>query len=83
MMVCRLVANFLATVVAQVIKFSQKLTDDVATMFIKLIARMFSQVNKRKKQRHMNSRIETSGALRLFLDTILALQAANDVPMKM
>lgn len=47
-------------------------------MFIKLIGRLFSQANNRKKQRHMNARIETSKALRLFLDTILALQAAND-----
>ena len=67
-----------ATIVVQVIKLSQKLTDDAVTMFIKLIGRLFSQVNNRKKQRHMNSRIETSRALRLFLDTILALQAAND-----
>ncbi|MFT2215515.1 Tn3 family transposase, partial [Rhizobium giardinii] len=67
-----------ATIVAQVIKLSLKLTDDAVTMFIKLIGRLFSQVNNRKKQRHMNSRLETSRALRLFLDTILALQAAND-----
>lgn len=44
MMVCRLVANFLATIMAQVIKLSQKLTDDAATMFIKLIGRMFSRL---------------------------------------
>jgi TnpA family transposase len=67
-----------ATIVAQVIKLGQKLTDDAVTMFIKLIGRLFSQVNNRKKQRHMNNRIETSKALRLFLDTIVALQAAND-----
>jgi TnpA family transposase len=67
-----------ATIVAQVIKLGQKLTDDALTMFIKLIGRLFSQANNRKKQRHMNARIETSKALRLFLDTILALQAAND-----
>ncbi|MFN3845206.1 MAG: Tn3 family transposase [Paracoccaceae bacterium] len=67
-----------ATIVAQVIKLGQKLTDDAVTMFIKLIGRLFSQVNNRKKQRHMNARVETSKALRLFLDTILALQAAND-----
>ena len=47
-------------------------------MFIKLMGRLFSQANNRKKQRHMNARIETSKALRLFLDTIVALQAAND-----
>lgn len=67
-----------ATIVAQVIKLGQKLTDDAIMMFIKLMGRLFSQVNNRKKQRHMNARIETSKALRLFLDTILALQAAND-----
>ena len=67
-----------ATIVAQVIKVGQKLTDDAVMMFIKLMGRLFSQVNNRKKQRHMNTRVETSKALRLFLDTILALQAAND-----
>ena len=67
-----------ATIVAQVIKLGQKLTDDAVMMFIKLMGRLFSQANNRKKQRHMNARIETSKALRLFLDTIVALQAAND-----
>jgi TnpA family transposase len=67
-----------ATIVAQVIKLGQKLTDDAVTMFVKLIGRMFSQVNTRKKQRHANARTETSRALRLFLDTISALQVAND-----
>lgn len=67
-----------ATIVAQIIKLSQKLTDDAVMMFIKLMGRLFSQANNRKKQRHMNSRLETSKALRLFLDTILALQSAND-----
>lgn len=67
-----------ATIVAQVIKLGQKLTDDAVTMFIKLIGRLFSQANNRKKQRHMNARLETSKALRLFLETISALQAAND-----
>ena len=67
-----------ATIVAQIIKLGQKLTDDAVTMFIKLIGRLFSQANNRKKQRHVNSRTETSKALRLFLDTISALQAAND-----
>lgn len=67
-----------ATIVAQIIKLGQKLTDDAVTMFIKLIGRPFSQANNRKKQRHVNARTETSKALRLFLDTISALQAAND-----
>lgn len=67
-----------ATIVAQVIKLGQKLTDDAVMMFIKLMGRLFSQVNNRKKQHHMNARVETSKALRLFLDTIVALQAAND-----
>lgn len=67
-----------ATIVAQVIKLGQKLTDDAVMMFIKLMGRLFSQANNRKKQRHMNARMETSKALRLFLDTIVALQAAND-----
>ena len=47
-------------------------------MFIKLIGRLFSQANNRKKQRHVNTRMETAKALRLFLDTISALQCAND-----
>ncbi|MBO9463310.1 Tn3 family transposase [Labrenzia sp. R5_0] len=67
-----------ATLVVQVIKLGQKLTDDAMTMFIKLLGRLFSKANNRKKQRHMNTRAETSKALRLFLDTIVALQAAND-----
>lgn len=67
-----------ATIVAQVIKLGQKLTDDAVMMFIKLMGRLFSQANNRKKQCHMNARIEISKALRLFLDTIVALQAAND-----
>ncbi len=67
-----------ATIVAQVIKLGQKLTDDAVMMFIKMMGRLFSQANNRKKQRHMNARLETSKALRLFLDTILALQSAND-----
>jgi TnpA family transposase len=75
-----------ATIVAQVIKLGQKLTDDAMMMFIKLMGRLFSQANNRKKQRHMNARLEMSKALRLFLDTILALQSANDTdadPMTM
>ncbi|NKX68291.1 Tn3 family transposase (plasmid) [Labrenzia sp. 5N] len=67
-----------ATMVAQVIKLGQKLTDDAMTMLIKLIGRLFSKANNRKKQRHMNTRAETAKALQLFLDTIVALQAAND-----
>lgn len=67
-----------ATIVVQIIKLGQKLTDDAMTMFIKLMGRLFSQANNRRKQRHMNARMETSKALRLFLDTIVALQAAND-----
>jgi TnpA family transposase len=67
-----------ATIVAQIVKLGQKLTDDAVMMFIKLMGRLFSQVNNRKKQRHMSARLETSKALRLFLDTIVALQAAND-----
>ena len=67
-----------ATIVVQIIKLGQKLTDDAMTMFIKLMGRLFSQANNRKKQRHMNAHMETSKALRLFLDTIVALQAAND-----
>lgn len=67
-----------ATIVVQIIKLGQKLTDDAMAMFIKLMGRLFSQANNRKKQRHMNARMETSKALRLFLDTIVALQAAND-----
>lgn len=37
-----------ATIVAQVIKLGQKLTDDAVMMFIKLIGRLFSQANNRK-----------------------------------
>lgn len=37
-----------ATIVAQVIKLGQKLTDDEVMMFIKLKGRLFSQVNNRK-----------------------------------
>jgi hypothetical protein len=67
-----------ATIVVQVIKLGQKLIDDAVTMFIKQMGRLLSQANNRKKQRHMNTRMETSRALRLFLDTIVALQTAND-----
>lgn len=67
-----------ALIVAQVIKLGQKLTDDAVSMFIKLMGRLFSQANNRKKQRHMDCRPDTGKALRMFLDTITALQSAND-----
>ncbi|MGF7009488.1 hypothetical protein J2X50_005010, partial [Aminobacter sp. BE322] len=67
-----------ALIVAQVIKLAQKLTDDAVTMFIKLMGRLFSQANNRKKQRHMDCRPDTAKALRMFLDTIAALQSANE-----
>jgi hypothetical protein len=67
-----------ALIVAQVIKLGQKLTDDAVTMFIKLVGRLLSQANNRKKQRHMDCRRDTAKALRMFLDTITALQSAND-----
>lgn len=47
-------------------------------MFIKLMGRLFSQANNRKKQRHMDCRPDTAKALRMFLDTITALQSASD-----
>lgn len=67
-----------ALIVAQIIKLGQKLTDDAVSMFIKLIGRLFSQANNRKKQRHMDCRPDTGKVLRMFLDTITALQSAND-----
>ncbi len=67
-----------ALTVAQVIKLAQKLTDDPVAIFIKLMGRLFSQANNRKKQRQMNCRPDTAKALRMFLDTITALQSAND-----
>jgi TnpA family transposase len=66
-----------ALIVAQVIKLGQKLTDDAVSMFIKLMGRLFSQANNRKKQRQMDCRPDTAKALRMFLDTITALQSAN------
>ncbi|RWO75440.1 hypothetical protein, partial [Mesorhizobium sp.] len=63
-------------IMAQIIKLGQKLTDDAVSMFIKLIGRLFSQANNRKKQRHMDCRPDTAKALRMFLDTITALQSA-------
>lgn len=65
-------------IVAQVIKLGQKLTNHAVSMFIKLMGRLFSQANNRKKQRHMDCRPNTAKALRMFLDTITALQSAND-----
>ncbi|EHK53370.1 transposase Tn3 family protein [Mesorhizobium alhagi CCNWXJ12-2] len=53
-----------ALIVAQVIKLGQKLTDDAVSMFIKLMGRLFSQANNRKKQRHMDCRPDTAKALR-------------------
>ncbi len=67
-----------ALIVAQVIKLGQKLTDDAVGMFIKLMGRLFTQANNRKKHRHMECRPDTAKALRMFLDTITALQSAND-----
>lgn len=67
-----------ALILAQAIKLGQKLTDDAVSMFIKLMGRLFSKANSRKKQRHMDCRPDTAKALRMFLDTITALQSAND-----
>lgn len=67
-----------ALIVAQVIRLCQKLTDEAVTMFIKLMGKLFSQANNRKKQRQMDCRANTAKALRMFLDTISALQSAND-----
>jgi hypothetical protein len=67
-----------ALIVAQAIKLGQKLTDDAVSMFIKLMGRLFSQANNRKKRRHIDGRPDTAKALRMFLDTITALQSAND-----
>ena len=55
---------------AQIIKLGQKLTDDAVTMFIKLMGRLFSQANSRKKQRHMDCRPEPPKHCGMFLDTI-------------
>lgn len=63
---------------AQVINLGQELTDDAVTMFIKLIGRLFSQANNRMKQWHMDCSPDTAKAPRMFLDTIKALQSAND-----
>jgi hypothetical protein len=42
------------------------------------MGKLFSQANNRKKQRQMDCRANTAKALRMFLDTITALQSAND-----
>jgi TnpA family transposase len=70
-----------AAIVVQSITLSQKLTDDAIIMFSKLIGRLFSRANNRKKQRHAESRKDTAKALRLFRDTLRALVAANDAGM--
>ena len=67
-----------ATIIAQIIRLGEKLTDAAVIMFIKLMGRLFSKANSRKVQRHVETRKETAKVLRLFLDTILALQTAND-----
>jgi phosphoglycerate dehydrogenase-like enzyme len=56
----------------------RRLEDDTLAMFIKLMGRLFSQANNRKKQRQLDCRPDTAKALRMFLDTITALQSAND-----
>lgn len=67
-----------ATTLAQVATLGHTLTDAAAAMFIKLMGRLFAQVSHRRTQRHAEARVEKDKALRLFLDTIIALQAAND-----
>lgn len=67
-----------ALIVAQVIKLGQKLTDDAVSMFIKLMGRLFSHASNGKKQRQMDGRPDTAKTLRMFFDTITALQSAND-----
>jgi hypothetical protein len=67
-----------ALIVAQVIKLCQKRTDDAVTMVIKLMGKLFSQANNRKKQRQMDCRANTAKALRMFLDTITNLKSPND-----
>ena len=44
-----------ATIVTQLIKHLQKLTDDAVAMFCKLIGRLFSQANNRKRQRQADA----------------------------
>jgi TnpA family transposase len=47
-------------------------------MFIKLMGRLFSQANNKKKQQQINAQKETSKALRLFLKTIATLLSARE-----
>jgi hypothetical protein len=47
-------------------------------MFVKLMGKLFSQPTNKKKQRQMDCRANTAKALRMFLNTITALQSAND-----
>jgi hypothetical protein len=67
-----------ATLVAQVITLEQSLTDAAATMFNKLIGRLFVRANTRRKQRYVDAQQDTTKVLRLFRDTLRALVAAND-----
>jgi hypothetical protein len=67
-----------ATLVAQVITLEQSLTDAAATMFNKLIGRLFARANTRRKQRYVDAQQDTTKVLRLFRDTLRALVAAND-----
>jgi hypothetical protein len=46
-------------------------------MFCKLIGRLFSQANNRKKPRRTDAHHETAKALRLFRDTLRALVAVD------
>jgi TnpA family transposase len=72
-----------ATIVAQLIALSEKLTDAAVTMFNKLIGRLFARALTTKKQRHADSRRETAQALRLFRDTLRALAMANETDANM
>lgn len=63
------VARRRATIVAQLIKLIQKLTDDAVTMFCKLIGRLFSQANNRKKQRRTDARRSGCFATRCVLSS--------------
>ncbi|MEI9981786.1 MAG: hypothetical protein WDN69_00300 [Aliidongia sp.] len=67
-----------ATIVAQLIALGENLTDAAVTMFVKLIGRLFSRAVAEKKQRHVDARLETTRALRLFRDTLRALVKASE-----
>jgi TnpA family transposase len=67
-----------ATIAAQLVKLGHQLTDDAITMFCKLIGRLFSRANNRKRQRQAESHQDTAKALRLFRDTLRALAVASD-----